>query len=172
MTLLVENGAAIGTDDRPRVSGIRFPLGPQEIMRLLPHRWPFLLVDQVLEVTPDGKGRGLKNVTMAEPHFVGHFPGDPIMPGVLIVESMAQLAGITAGLSMSGALGPGERQAAPTRNYLACVKRMRFLRPVRPGDQLELSAARASSTARAVEFNVKAKVAGRIAAGGQLILAI
>ncbi|HSL91859.1 MAG TPA: 3-hydroxyacyl-ACP dehydratase FabZ [Candidatus Limnocylindrales bacterium] len=101
----------------------------QEIMDLLPHRYPFLLVDRVVEWEPGVRIVGLKNVTINEPFFTGHFPGHPIMPGVLIVEAMAQAGGILA----LKALG-GEKKLA----YFAGIERCRFRRPVLPGDQLLL----------------------------------
>ena len=101
----------------------------QEIMNLLPHRYPFLLVDKIVEWDPGKTIVGLKNVTINEPFFTGHFPGHPIMPGVLIVEALAQTGGIAA----LKALG-GEKKLA----YFAAIDNCRFRRPVLPGDQLLL----------------------------------
>lgn len=95
-----------------------------EIRRILPHRYPFLLVDRVLE-WGDGWVRVLKNVTANEPFFVGHFPDRPLLPGVLILEGMAQTAGLLIG-----------RDRPRLRGYLVGVERARFRRPVAPGDQL------------------------------------
>jgi 3-hydroxyacyl-[acyl-carrier-protein] dehydratase len=150
---------------------IDFPLDADQVRSLLPHRWPFLFLDQVLEVSPAGRGRGIKNVTVSEPHFMGHFPSQSVMPGVLIVEALAQLAGITAALS--AAQSPDETPSrGPERNYLACIRRMRFHRLARPGDQLELTAQRKAATSGAVEFEVSARAAGQLVASGQLILAV
>ena len=102
----------------------------QEIMDLLPHRYPFLLVDRVVEYEPGVRIVGLKNVTINEPFFVGHFPGHPIMPGVLIVEALAQTGGILALKELGG-----EKKLA----YFAGIERCRFRRPVLPGDQLLLN---------------------------------
>jgi beta-hydroxyacyl-ACP dehydratase FabZ len=101
----------------------------QEIMNFLPHRYPFLLVDRILEIVPNEKIVALKNVTINEPFFQGHFPGAPIMPGVLIVEAMAQ-----AGGALFSASKPKERQGAIF--YFMGMDSVRFRKPVVPGDQL------------------------------------
>lgn len=100
-----------------------------EIMELLPHRYPFLLVDRIVEWDPGKRIVGVKNVTINEPYFQGHFPGHPIMPGVLIVEALAQTGGILALKAMGG----GTRIA-----YFTGIDNCRFRRPVVPGDQLRL----------------------------------
>ena len=101
----------------------------QEIMELLPHRYPFLLVDRIVEWEPGKRIVGIKNVTINEPFFPGHFPGHPIMPGVLIVEAFAQTGGILAMKSM----GEGRRIA-----YFGGIEGAKFRKPVFPGDQLRL----------------------------------
>lgn len=98
----------------------------QEIQKILPHRFPFLLVDRVLDLEPKVRATGLKNVTINEAFFQGHFPDYPIMPGVLIVEAMAQLAGILA--FYSGANGNSV--------YFMSIEKAKFRKPVVPGDQL------------------------------------
>jgi beta-hydroxyacyl-ACP dehydratase FabZ len=100
-----------------------------EIMQLLPHRYPFLLVDRVLEFEPSKRVVGIKNVTSNEPFFVGHFPGKPIMPGVLIVEAMAQTGGIMAFKSFPEMKGSV---------LFIGIDNARFRRPVIPGDQLKM----------------------------------
>lgn len=100
-----------------------------EIMQLLPHRYPFLLVDRVLEFEPSKRVVGIKNVTSNEPFFVGHFPGKPIMPGVLIVEAMAQAGGILAFKSFPEMKGSV---------FFIGIDNARFRRPVIPGDQLKM----------------------------------
>lgn len=100
-----------------------------EIMQLLPHRYPFLLVDRVLEFEPSKRVVGIKNVTSNEPFFVGHFPGKPIMPGVLIVEAMAQAGGILAFKSFPEMKGSV---------LFIGIDNARFRRPVIPGDQLKM----------------------------------
>ncbi|WP_308388595.1 3-hydroxyacyl-ACP dehydratase FabZ [Acidithiobacillus sp. AMEEHan] len=104
-----------------------------QILRRLPHRYPFLLVDRILEIEIGKSLRALKNVTMNEPHFQGHFPDFPVMPGVLIIESLAQAAAILAFVSEDKY---GENAAV----YFAGIDKARFRKPVTPGDQLILSA--------------------------------
>jgi 3-hydroxyacyl-[acyl-carrier-protein] dehydratase len=103
----------------------------REIMSLLPHNYPFLLVDRILEIEPGKRIVGIKNVTYNEPFFPGHFPGKPIMPGVLIVEAMAQTAGILAFKSI-----PEEEQRRPV--LFLGLDNVRFRKPVVPGDQLRM----------------------------------
>ena len=102
------------------------------IQTILPHRYPFLLVDQVTELQIDEMAIGIKNVTINEPFFQGHFPGRPIFPGVLILEAFAQLGGI---LAISSVPGGGD---APPVVYLTGIDKTRFRKPVIPGDQLRL----------------------------------
>ena len=101
----------------------------KEIVRLLPHRYPFLLVDRILAGEKRKSMIGLKNVSMNEPYFQGHFPSDPIMPGVLILEGMAQVGGILAYYSLPEMIGK-------KLIYFAGIDKVRFRRPVVPGDQL------------------------------------
>ncbi len=103
-------------------------LNQPEIQKLLPHRYPFLLIDRIVELEPHVKAIGLKNVTINEPFFQGHFPTNPIMPGVLIVEAMAQVAGLLA--FHSGVKG--------TSIYFMSIEKAKFRKPVIPGDQLRL----------------------------------
>jgi 3-hydroxyacyl-[acyl-carrier-protein] dehydratase len=102
-----------------------------EIMAILPHRYPFLLVDKVLEVEQGKRIVALKNVTMNEPFFQGHFPGHPVMPGVLIIEAMAQVAAIMAYLA-SGS------EADDKVSYFMAIDNARFRKPVKPGDTLRI----------------------------------
>lgn len=98
----------------------------REILTLLPHKYPFLLVDRVIELEPKVSAVGIKNVTINEPFFQGHFPGNPIMPGVLVIEAMAQVAGILA--LKSGVSGKAV--------YFMSIDKVKFRKPVLPGDQL------------------------------------
>jgi 3-hydroxyacyl-[acyl-carrier-protein] dehydratase len=109
-------------------------LDMQAILERLPHRYPFLLVDRVLECNPGHSIRALKNVTYNEPYFPGHFPGRPVMPGVIIIEAMAQTAGILCFITAN--VIPD----AQTRFYFVGIDKARFRRPVVPGDQLVLTA--------------------------------
>jgi 3-hydroxyacyl-[acyl-carrier-protein] dehydratase len=107
------------------------PVDIQEILRLLPHRYPMLLVDRIVEVEVPKRIVGVKNVTFNEPFFPGHFPGRPIMPGVLILEAMAQTGGVLAFLS----LPEGDRNREV---FFAGIDKARFRRPVIPGDQMRI----------------------------------
>jgi len=98
----------------------------KEIMNILPHRYPFLLVDRILEIQNNEKAVGIKNVTINEPFFQGHFPGNPVMPGVLIVEAMAQVAGVLA--FKSGVKGTGV--------LFMSIEKVKFRKPIIPGDQI------------------------------------
>jgi len=109
-------------------------LDMQAILERLPHRYPFLLVDRVLECHPGHSIRALKNVTYNEPYFPGHFPGRPVMPGVIIIEAMAQAAGILCFVTAN--VIPD----ANTRFFFVGIDKARFRRPVVPGDQLVLTA--------------------------------
>ena len=111
---------------------IRFDIN--EILRYLPHRYPFLLVDRVLEIVPGQSITALKNVTYNEPYFPGHFPGRPVMPGVILIEALAQTTGILA-FTSSNVVPTHE-----TRFYFVGIDKARFRKPVVPGDQLILKA--------------------------------
>lgn len=101
----------------------------QEIMKLLPHRYPFIMIDRISELTPGEKVIALKNVTINEPFFQGHFPGNPIMPGVLIIEAMGQAGAILAAKSL-------EREPHGLLIYFMGMDKVKFRKPVTPGDQL------------------------------------
>jgi 3-hydroxyacyl-[acyl-carrier-protein] dehydratase len=134
----------------------------EEIMRILPHRYPFLLVDRILSVELDQHIVGLKNVTINEPFFVGHFPQSPIMPGVLIVEAMAQVGGILAMLSIPENQG---NQAV----YLMALDKVRFRRPVVPGDQLIIDLTVLKGKRKYFKMAGKATVADNLVAEAELM---
>ncbi|ALE03890.1 3-hydroxyacyl-ACP dehydratase FabZ [Bartonella ancashensis] len=100
------------------------------LLSILPHRYPFLLIDRIIEIDGDQKATGIKNVTINEPHFMGHFPGEPVMPGVLILEAMAQTAGAISLLNLSN--------QKVGLVYLMTVDSAKFRKPVIPGDQLKI----------------------------------
>jgi len=136
-----------------------------EVMDFLPHRYPFLMVDRVLEVE-DGKYiKAMKNVTINEPHFLGHFPGFPIMPGVLIVEGMAQ----TAGLMLKEM---GRKTMENPIPLLLGIDKARFKKPVRPGDTLIYEVNLVGERFGTYTVNGKALVDGKIAASATLIFGI
>lgn len=130
-------------------------LNVDEIMKILPHRYPFLLVDRVLEHVPGERIVGLKNVTINEPFFQGHFPGHPIMPGVLIIEAMAQVGGILAYL----ALGDEVRNKVC---YFAAIDNVKFRKPVVPGDQLRIEVLVTGCKRGIWCFSAKASVNGKV----------
>lgn len=137
----------------------------RDIMKFLPHRYPFLLIDRVREVVPDEKIVALKNVSMNEPFFQGHFPGVPVMPGVLIVEAMAQAGGI---LFTSGA--PEDQQGAIM--YFMGIDKARFRKPVVPGDQLIFEVKILRKRAKAVKLAGTATVDGAVVAEAELMATI
>ncbi len=127
----------------------------REIMDLLPHRYPFLLVDRILELEPGKRIVGVKNVTINEPFFQGHFPGHPVMPGVLIIESIAQVGGILALKTMGG----GKRIA-----YFGGIDNAKFRRMVLPGDQLRIEVDIIAHKGPVWKMHGEAKVGGVVAA--------
>ncbi|SQI36372.1 (3R)-hydroxymyristoyl-[acyl-carrier-protein] dehydratase [Leminorella richardii] len=136
----------------------------EEILSLLPHRYPFLLVDRVLDFDKGKFLKAVKNVSVNEPFFQGHFPGKPIFPGVLILEAMAQATGILAFKSL-GRLEPGELY------YFAAVDNARFKRPVLPGDQLILEVEFIKERRGVARFRGVAKVDGEIACEADMMCA-
>jgi beta-hydroxyacyl-ACP dehydratase FabZ len=137
----------------------------RDIMKYLPHRYPFLLIDRVLEVVPDEKIKALKNVSMNEPFFQGHFPDIPVMPGVLIVEAMAQAGGI---LFMSSA--PEEQHGAIM--YFMGIDKAKFRKPVVPGDQLVFEVKVLRKRAKALKLAATAAVDGAVVAEAELMATI
>jgi 3-hydroxyacyl-[acyl-carrier-protein] dehydratase len=136
----------------------------KEIIRLLPHRYPFLLVDRILEVEKGKSITGLKNVTINEPFFQGHFPSDPIMPGVLILEGMAQTGGILAFHSVPEMVGD-------KLIYFAGIDKVRFRQPVVPGDQLFFEMEVLKQKGKIWKMSGKAKVNGNLVAEAEFMAA-
>jgi len=132
-------------------------LGAQEILKLLPQRYPFLLVDRIVAIRRDESCIGIKNVTFNEPFFAGHFPGNPVMPGVLLLEGMAQTGGAVCGLFLG-------KTAATSNVYFITVDKAKFRRPVVPGDVLEYHMSKITRRKSMWWFRGEAKVAGDLVA--------
>ena len=131
------------------------------IMQLLPHRPPFLLIDRIIDMDADLSGTGIKNVTMNEPFFVGHFPGRPVMPGVLIIEAMAQTAGALV-VNHKGS------QVEGSLVYFMTIDGARFRKPVVPGDTLHLTVRRTQQRSRVWRYEGKARVEGKLVAEAEI----
>jgi len=143
------------------------PLDIAVIRELLPHRYPFLLVDRVLAYDRNKSLRALKNVTINEPFFQGHFPGYPVMPGVLVVEAMAQAAGLLTQLSSL----PRDPEQPPRLYYLVKVDKARFARVVSPGDQLVLDVDLKRTFRGMGQYDCRASVDGREVSSAEIICA-
>ena len=134
----------------------------QKIMDYLPHRYPFLLVDRVMSLEPGNNIVALKNVTMNEPFFQGHFPGKPIMPGVLIIEALGQAGGILAFSSQS-------KEKPGSLVYFTGIDKVRFRKPVVPGDQIILELEILKQRAMVMKMTGKATVDGKLVAQAELM---
>ena len=139
----------------PAVAGTTIDI--ERLMAMIPHRYPFLMIDRVVDVVANEGCTGVKNVTINEPFFQGHFPGNPIMPGVLIIEAMAQ----TAAVLVVHTLGPASEGKLV---YFMSVDGARFRRPVVPGDQLRVHVRKERSRGNVWKFSAEAKVDGQLAA--------
>ncbi|BCL35158.1 3-hydroxyacyl-ACP dehydratase FabZ [Nostoc sp. MS1] len=169
MSILSEVKAPTSTE-QPPTHEEAIPLEPkktftsEEIQQLLPHRYPFLLVDKIIDYTPGKSAVGIKNVTVNEPQFTGHFPGRPLMPGVLIVEAMAQVGGIVI------------RQLPDLEDGLfvfAGIDKVRFRRQVVPGDQLVMTVELLwIKQRRFSKMQARAEVDGQLAAEGELMFSL
>lgn len=138
-----------------------------EIMRYLPHRYPFLMVDRVLDCdVASQRIKAVKNVTLNEPFFEGHFPGYPVMPGVLVIEAMAQVSAILAYVMR------GECHDGRSLLFFAGIDNARFKRPVFPGDQLVLEAVELNVVRSVFKFAAKASVGDELVAEAQLMAAV
>ncbi|GAC1416235.1 MAG: 3-hydroxyacyl-ACP dehydratase FabZ [Candidatus Velthaea sp.] len=135
----------------------------REIMQILPHRYPLLLVDRILELEPMKYARGYKNITFNEPVFTGHFPNNPVLPGVYMIEAMAQLGGTTI-------LQPGDM--ARKVPYLAGIDKAKFRRPVVPGDQLMMEVRVTKTKLNIGWVSAQATVDGKLACSAELTFSI
>jgi len=135
----------------------------RQIMQILPHRYPILLIDRILELEPGKRAVGYKNVTYNEPVFSGHFPGNPVLPGVYMIEALAQLGGVTV-------LEPGEFSRRTP--YLAGIDKAKFRRPVIPGDRLMMETTVLRVRKNIGWINAIAKVGDQLACSGELIFTI
>ncbi|NQT56697.1 MAG: 3-hydroxyacyl-ACP dehydratase FabZ [Desulfobacteraceae bacterium] len=147
---------------------MKLPLIYEDIIRILPHRYPFLLVDRIIEIELWKRVVGLKNVTSNEYFFQGHFPLNPIMPGVLIVEAMAQVGGILARLSVSGLLEKESNDSI----YFISMDNVKFRKPVVPGDQLRLEVQALRTGSRIWKIAAKSFVEKDIVAEAELVATI
>jgi len=131
----------------------------ETILKLLPHRYPFLMVDRVIDIRGDEHGIGIKNVTINEPQFQGHFPGNPVFPGVLMIEGMAQTAGV---------LCIAATATKPTSVFFLTIDKAKFRKPVRPGDTVEYHMDRIARRKFMWWYRGEAKVAGQIVAEAEV----
>jgi 3-hydroxyacyl-[acyl-carrier-protein] dehydratase len=149
-------------------SEVKLPLLYEDIVKILPHRYPFLFVDRIVELEIGKKVVGTKNVTANELFFQGHFPGKPIMPGVLILEAMAQTGGVLAGLSIPGFA----RQGGEKLIYFMAIDKVKFRKPVVPGDQLVFEVVPLRAGSRVWKMAGKAFVNQALVAEAELMATI
>ncbi|HAE00069.1 MAG: 3-hydroxyacyl-[acyl-carrier-protein] dehydratase FabZ [Rhodospirillaceae bacterium] len=128
-----------------------------KVMERIPHRYPFLMIDRIDNVVPYESAVGIKCVSIGEPHFQGHFPGKPVMPGVLIIESMAQ----TAGVMVVTSLGP---ESEGKLVYFMSIEEAKFRRPVVPGDRMEVHVVKKQNRGQVWKFRGEARVDGKVVA--------
>jgi 3-hydroxyacyl-[acyl-carrier-protein] dehydratase len=150
------------------MTDLQLPLDVRCIERLLPHRYPFLLVDRVLAFEARRSIVALKNVTANEPHFTGHFPGNPVMPGVLVIEALAQAGGLLT--ILSGGKGC-DADGNPNQFYLVKVDKARFSKMVVPGDQLRLEVLLRRSIRNMALYEGRALVDGHEVASAEMLCA-
>lgn len=131
-----------------------------QVLKLLPHRYPFLMVDRVIDIDGDNHGIGIKNVTFNEPQFQGHFPGNPIFPGVLLIEGMAQTAGVLCIMATSS--------AQPKSVFFMTIDKAKFRKPVVPGDTVEFHMTKIAHRKTMWWYRGEAKVAGQIVAEAEV----
>ena len=144
------------------------PLTYKDIIKILPHRPPFLFVDMITELELGERVVGIKNVTIDEPFFEGHFPGNPIMPGVLVIEAMAQVGGILAKLSVPESMNLEGGKAI----YFAAIDKVKFRKPIVPGDQILFEVTAIRKGTKIWKMKGKAMVNKEIVAEAELVAAI
>jgi 3-hydroxyacyl-[acyl-carrier-protein] dehydratase len=134
------------------------------LLELLPHRYPMLLVDKIVDIDGDDRGTGIKNVTFNEPQFQGHLPGRPVFPGVLLIEAMAQTAGAMCVLKTKKAAGAGK----PSVVYFMTIDNVKFRKPVMPGDTVHFHMTKLKQRANMWWYRGEAKVDGKLVAEGEV----
>jgi 3-hydroxyacyl-[acyl-carrier-protein] dehydratase len=147
------------------MEGVSVMIDVREIMEIMPHRYPFLLVDRIESLKEGEEIVGIKNVTINEPFFAGHFPGNPIMPGVLIIEAMAQVGGVLAFHS-------SPKEWAGSLVYFMGIDKVRFRKPVVPGDQLRLKLTTIRQKQKVFKMRGEAYVGDTLVAEAELMAAI
>jgi 3-hydroxyacyl-[acyl-carrier-protein] dehydratase len=130
------------------------------VLKALPHRYPFLMIDRVTDIRGDESGIGIKNVTINEPHFQGHFPSNPVFPGVLMIEGMAQTAGVMCILSV--------KSSGPKLVFFMTIDKAKFRKPVLPGDTIEYHMNRIAKRRNMWWYKGEAKVAGHVVAEAEV----
>ncbi|MDH6135322.1 3-hydroxyacyl-[acyl-carrier-protein] dehydratase [Kitasatospora sp. MAA4] len=157
------------SDDLIGADGRKLTFDANQIRDLLPHRWPMLFVDRAYDVIPGKSGYGIKNVTVSEPYFAGHYPDQSIMPGVLIVEAMAQLTAVVYASAWKEEVADSDEVDTAGRvGYLGAIRQMKFNRLVVPGDQLILKAELGKAFGTLTPVTVQASVGNELVAKGSL----
>lgn len=160
------------TSEAPARPEQKYGYSSDDIKRMLPHRWPMLMIDRAYDVVPGVRGRGVKSVSVNEPFFAGHYPDHSIMPGVMIVEAMAQLVAVVYVAEIIEAPASGTAAGDPSESvgYLGSISSMKFSRLVVPGDQLTLEAKLGQRLGGLRQVSVRASVGSELAAAGSLIV--
>ncbi|MFV8130323.1 3-hydroxyacyl-ACP dehydratase FabZ [Streptomyces syringium] len=165
---------APGLLDAPDKARKGLSYSSDDIKRMLPHRWPMLMIDRAYDVVPGVSGRGIKSVSVNEPFFAGHYPDHSIMPGVLIVEAMAQLVAVVYVAEIlentADSESTAESDASRSVGYLGSISNMKFSRLVVPGDQLTLDAKLGQRLGGLRQVKVRASVGSELAAAGTLVV--
>ena len=143
--------------EQPVAPGVVDTIDVMRIMQMIPHRYPFLMIDRVVDLVPDHSAVGIKNVSINESYFQGHFPRKPVMPGVLVIECMAQTAAVLVVETLEGA-------AAGKLVYFMSIEECRFRKPVAPGDRLHIHVTKMRHRANVWKFSGEARVDGTLMA--------